>query len=832
MRLSKTTWLGVIGWLLIGVLPAQPESTVQSIEDVTGGFQKNEGFFTFYWDEAGGRIWLEIDRFEQEFLYVNSLATGLGSNPVGLDRSQLGRDRVVRFERSGPRVLLAQRNLDYRAETENADERRAVQESFAESILWGTEVKARTGDRVLVDATDLLMQDAHGVTARLLRSRQGTFTLDRSRSAVYLPRTRAFPSNTEFEVLLTFASSQPGPLVREVTPSPESVTLRQHHSFIQLPESGYRPRAFDPRSGAISISYSDYATALDQPLEKRLVLRHRLEKKDPSADVSEPLEPIVYYLDRGAPEPVRSALLEGASWWNQAFEAAGFQDAFRVEVLPEGADPLDVRYNVIQWVHRSTRGWSYGSSVVDPRTGEILKGHVQLGSLRVRQDRMIIEGLQPLFNGSGQAANCAQTLGIETEALAAFDPETSPVEVALARIRQLSAHEVGHTLGFAHNFAASSYGRASVMDYPAPLVRVTAEGKLDLSEAYAVGIGTWDKQAVRYSYSIFSQDTDEADGLRAVIDENIRQGWYFLSDADARPQSAAQPIASLWDNGADPVAALRQVMRVRRIALDSFSERNIPEGRPLSDLQSGFVPLYLYHRYQVEATSKLIGGVSYHYKVRGDGLPSASPVPPQHQRAALEAVLDTLSPAELAIPRRLNLLLHPLAYGSSDRRELFPSRLDPIFDPLAAAETAAGTTLDFLLNPGRAGRLQLWHSYETEIPSLAEVLDRLLEVTWKAPTPGNATEAATARTVERTVLGKLLSLAGLDEASPDVRSITSLKLAELAEWLAEQEFADALERGHTEEAIREISSFTARPYPPATPPASLEAPPGSPIGQP
>lgn len=807
-------------------LPAQSKR----IEDVTGDLEPQAGFFTFYWDPNEGKLWLEIDRFDHDFLYINSLATGLGSNPVGLDRSQLGRDRVVQFRRVGPRVLLVQENLEYRAETRNPDERRAVDESFADSVLWGVEIAAESDARVLVDATDFLMRDAHDVIGRLKQSGQGQFTLDRSRSALYLPRTRAFPDNTEFEVMLTFsAGSSPGPLVSEVTPSPEAVTLRQRHSFVKLPEPGYRPRAFDPRSGALSLRFFDYAAPLDQPLERRLVLRHRLQKKDPSAPVSEAVEPIVYYLDPGTPEPVRGALLEGARWWSEAFEAAGYRDAFRVEMLPEGADPLDVRYNVIQWVHRSTRGWSYGSSVVDPRTGEILKGHVQLGSLRVRQDRMIIEGLHPLFNAAGRYGGCGLISGNEAELLAAFDPEADPVEVALARIRQLSAHEVGHTLGFAHNFAASTYGRASVMDYPAPLVKATPEGNLDLSEAYAAGIGAWDQVTAGYSYSDFPEGTDETAALSAILDRANDRDWHFVSDADARPPGAAQPIASLWDNGTEPVSALRQVMEVRRLALTNFGEENIPPGRPMSDLQSVFVPVYLYHRYQVEAAAKMIGGVFYLYKTRGDDLPPLAPVAPDRQRQAIKAVLDTLRPAELAIPERVARLLHPLAYGAYDRRELFPSRVNPVFDPLAAVETAADTTLTFLLNAQRAGRSQLWHAYDPRIPGLEEILDRLLEATWKAPRPGEAPEAAAHRVVKEVALRKLLKLAADEDASIDARAIAVDRLAGLTHWLEEQDWS-GVEGAQATNAVRQISSFLNRPYPPADTPPVLEAPPGSPIG--
>lgn len=811
---------------------AQSEKSAEpvGIEQKTAGMTKQEGFFSFYWDKEKGRVWLEISRFEGEFLYVTSLATGLGSNPVGLDRTQLGDGRVVRFDRVGPRVLLVQPNLRYRALTDNSDERRAVEESFAQSVLWGAEIAAETGNRVLVDATSLIVSDAVDAAGRLQRSGQGDFKLDKMRSAVFLPRTKAFPDNTEFEATLTFAASRPGRLVSEVTPSADSVTVRQRHSFVRLPDSQYRPRLHDPRAASFGVTFADYAAPLDQPLEVRWIARHRLEKKDPASDVSEAVEPIVYYLDRGAPEPVRSALLEGARWWNEAFEAAGYRDAFRVELLPDGADALDVRYNVIQWVHRSTRGWSYGSSVTDPRTGEIIKGHVLLGSLRVRQDRMLFEGLSPVFASDSPRAGCGLAPAPSAEYLAAFDPEVQPVEVALARIRQLAAHEVGHTLGFAHNFAASVNGRASVMDYPAPLAKATEQGDLDLSDAYAVGIGEWDKIAVRYAYTDFPAD-DERQGLQAIIDEAISSNLLFLSDADARPPGAAHPLANLWDNGDDPVQALEEALRVRRIGLNRFGLGNVPLGRPLSELGDTLVPLYLHHRYQVEATGKMLGGVFYRYKLRGDNLPLQRPVPGQRQRRALDVLLRSLSPAELTLPDSLIPLLHPLPFGYRDERERFPSRTEPVFDPLAAARTAADLTLATLLQRERAARLIAQHTRDGDSPGLVEVIDRVLSATWGAASPPSRPEAAVARVVRDAALDRLIQLAGDVRASADVRSIASLKLRELGELLAGSTTAQGVDRAHSMEAQRRIQAFLDRPHPPAQNPEALQAPPGSPIGR-
>ena len=807
------------------LVAAQP-----SIPEKTEGMERHEGFFNFFWDEKEGKIWLEIDRFKEEFLYLESLATGLGSNPIGLDRTRKGRERVVRFERHGPSVFLVEPNQRYRAITNNPAEQRAVTESFAQSILWGSRVAAETGPVVLVDATDFLVRDAHGVIARLRQAAQGDFGLDKNRSAVYLPRCKAFPDNIEWEAVLTFTASEPGSLVSEVAPAPESPSIRQHHSFIRLPDNGYRPRRFDPRAGIQGITFADYATALDQPLEKRWISRFRLSKRDPLAEVSEPVEPITYYLDPGAPEPVRSALLEGARWWNQAFEAAGYRNAFRVEILPEGVDPLDVRYNVIQWVHRSTRGWSYSNSVVDPRTGEIIKGHVQLGSLRVRQDRMLFEGLQPLFPAGEGSAACAFGAGPPATYLASFDPQISATEVALARIRQLSAHEVGHTLGFAHNCAASHFGRESVMDYPAPLVTINDDKTLNLSAAYDVGIGEWDRVVARYAYSHFSPGTDEAGALSEIIEDAFRRGLFFVTDADARSYWNPHAYASLWDNGKDPVAALEESLKVRRIALDSFSQQNLPAGASLGELSNLVVPAFLHHRYQIEAAAKLVGGYSYTYKLRGDPLPLPHIIEPQIQKRALAALIKTLEVEEVGFPRRLLDILSPAAYGYSDQKEQFPRTTGRIFDPLSATTVAADLTISVILHPERASRLSLASVLDPNQPGLVGAIDALLNATWKAPTPRDRWDAAIARAVQRVVLDRFIDLAESSTASSDARATAGSKLRDLALHLDSRSVQVGVELAHVEEALRRITAFLERPHPGFKSPPPPSAPAGAPIG--
>ena len=742
-----------------------------------------EGLFNFQYESKEDKILLTIskDQFEKEFLYVNALAQGLGSNDIGLDRGQLGGGVLVKWIRKGNKVLLLQPNLNYRAISQNEAERNSVEEAFAKSVLFGTEIKEEKNGEVVIDLTEFIIRDAHGVTDRLESNKQGTYSIDKSRSAIHLDRTKAFPKNVEFEAMITLKGKPKSYEIRSVSPDAESITVFQHHSFVELPDNNYKPRKYDPRCGSWDISYFDYATAINEPINQMFITRHRLEKKNPSSPRSEAVEPIIYYVDRGAPELIKNALIEGASWWNQAFEAIGYDNAFQVKVLPEDADPLDLRYNVIQWVHRSTRGWSYGSSIVDPRTGEIIKGHVSLGSLRVRQDYLIAQGLQAPF-GNGKNDDFA-------------------MKMALARIRQLSAHEVGHTLGFSHNFAASTNDRSSVMDYPHPWIKVK-NNQLDFSEAYDTGIGEWDKVTVDYAYQTFMNDEEVE--LQKILDSAFEKGFRYISDSDARPEGSAHGYAHLWDNGNDPVTELNNVLEVRKMAMTRFSLDNIKDGQPYSVLEDVFVPVYFYHRYQTEAVTKMVGGMDYSYAVKNNHQENTAFLSSEVQRAALQELLRTIDVKEIGIPATLLDLFPPRAMGFGRNRETFKSNLGLAFDPYGAVATASHFTISLLLHPDRVNRMVVQKSLDEEQLGLNDVLDQLINKSFRK-NYNSGYEEELQRVVNTVFLEELFSLSTNDELYVGARSIINQKIGEISGILG-----TAKTKGDKAEVFREFQRMISQ----------------------
>ena len=774
--------------------------------------QLHQGYFSFYLDDKTGKVFLEIENFGEEFLFQSGLPHGIGSNDIGLDRGQLGDTRLVRFEKVGDKVFLRQLNTYYRADSDNILEQQAIDEAFASSIIWGFKVSQRSANnkKILVDYTPFLLSDIHHLSTQLEQRKQGSYKIDLTRSGVYQKRSKAFPNNTELEATVTYKGSKAGAHLRSVTPDASAVTVNLHHSLIKLPDDGYQTRKFHPYSGFWESSYADYASAIDEPLIKRNIPRHRLMKKNPQAEISEAVEPIIYYLDAGVPEPVKSALLDGARWWDQAFAAIGYKNAFQVKMLPSDADPMDVRYNVIQWVHRATRGWSYGASVIDPRTGEILKGHVTLGSLRVRQDYLIALGLTSPF----------KTTDTDTRAMKAM---------ALARIRQLSAHEVGHTLGIAHNFAASVNDRASVMDYPHPLITIKNE-EISLENAYAKDIGDWDKYVVAYGYGDVSKD-QEAQYLSELIKSAQQQGLAYVSDPDARPKSGAHATGHLWDNGKDAAVELTRILKVRELALANFGLNSIPIGTPMSELEQVLVPIYNFHRFQVEAAAKLIAGVDYGYQLRSEQFTNQQQiVAGKSQQAALSALMLTLSAETLTLPAEIAALIPPKAYGYSRNRESFISQTGITFDPISAAEASAKSTLSLLLNAERLARLQQQSMLDDDIPTVAFLLEKLVNETIKSA-PKKSTTLLVQQRINQQLVEHLIALWHSKNAVPEVRAEVYVTLTELTHWLADKRSTRKYKasRAHFMLLAQQINYSLAHDKS-STPASSVQLPPGSPIG--
>jgi hypothetical protein len=655
----------------------------------------------FSYNDDSGKIILEIDNLDNEFLYINSLSRGVGNNDLGLDRGQLGNSRIVYFTKRGNKILLIQPNLRYISNSSNELENKAVEEAFARSVLFGFEIVEKSTDSYKIDLTPFLLNDAHGVSQRLRFSNSGSYSLNKSMSAVDLERTKAFPNNIEFDVLLTFTGNPSGSLVRSVTPTASNLTVNQHHSFVKLPDDNYNKRKFDPRSGSNPFIVYDYSTPIDEKLEQRFIVRHRLNKKNPNDEMSEPVEPIIYYIDNGTPEPVKTALIEGGNWWNQAFESAGYKNAFRIEVLPEDADPMDVRYNLIQWIHRSTRGWSYGASIVDPRTGEIIKGQVSLGSLRVRQDYMILSGLVDNPNDIQNKSLIKKT--------------------SLDRIRQLSAHEIGHTLGFAHNYISSANNRSSVMDYPHPKIDLV-DGKISIADAYSENIGDWDKVSVEYAYRDFPNTKNENNELDKIINEAQKNSLYFLSDSDSRPVGSANPFSHLWDNGELPYKELNKLLKVRDLALKNIDLDNLVDGEPYDRIEDILVPIYMLHRYQIEAAAKAIGGVDYLYFVKNNNNDKVKFVDSKLQRKSLESLLSVLKPKNLVLPNNLIDILSPRSFRNPRTRENFVSNTGVAFDYINTSSSLINHTLTFLLNPERINRINQQNIFGDNILTLENYL--------------------------------------------------------------------------------------------------------------
>jgi hypothetical protein len=784
------------------------------IATATRDSERVSGFFDVYRDNAKARVLLGVHALDTPFLLVTSLPWGLGSNDVGLDRGQSGESHLVEFRRAGPRLLLVEDNTKFRAVSANPDEAMSVRQAFAESVLWaGDIVGERKGAdaELVVDVGPLLTSDRHGIARRLADAKQGKYELDDKRSAVSLPDAKTFPDNTELEAMLTFKGPGDQQFVKDVAMDPESLTLRQHLSFVRLPGPGYSPRAYHSASGAFSVGYYDYAQPLASSLDVRFQPRFRLDKVDPSATESAVKKPIVFYLDRGAPEPVRSALLEGANWWKPAFEKAGFKDAYRVELLPEGVDPMDIRYSIITWAHRHTRGWSYGQPIVDPRTGEIIKGSVTLGSQRVRQDILIAESLLAPYDKSNatQLANEAQAM-------------------ALARLRQLAAHEVGHALGFAHNFAASRLGNGSVMDYPHPLLKLDAGGGISLDHAYGIGVGPWDDFLVAHAYAQFPSG-QEAASLAKLRADIAKAGFRYVSDPDSRAPGDAEPDGLLWDFGPDTLTSFDALLAVRRKALDDFSIGVLPPDRQVGELEARLVPIYLLHRYQVEAVARMLGGADYAYSEAVDREAGTKTVPAETQRAALDRLVVTLGAEQLALPASVLDLVTPPGNDYVRNREYFATKAAPLFDAFAAVEAAAAQTTQFMFSPQRLNRLAWQHARDAKEPGVVDVLDATFRSTWQRDAiSGNVPAGEAVQTAANwVVLDALLNTLDAGQLHAQVDAEVRTTLQQWQKWLTKNA-GDAGVAASRGEAASLIGKYLADPKSVKLRPLPV-IPPGAPI---
>jgi hypothetical protein len=780
----------------------------------TAGLDRHDGFIPFYYDEHSGKLLFEIRRIDRDFLYLYSLSTGLGSNERGLDRGTTGDQAVVTFQRFGPRLFLVRRNTHFRA-TRDTVEARAVAESFASSVLASFPILAEENGKILIDASDFVIQDVFGVRSSLQRSQEGTFSLDRNRSAIYAPSTKAFPKNTEVEVLLTFESDAPGREVARHTPDPRALTLREHHSFVELPDDNYKPRVFDPRVGVFPLTFYDFSQPLNRPPLVRWIARWRLEKKDPAATISEPVKPIVYYLDRGIPEPYRTAFRQGASWWNTTFEAAGFRNAIRVEDLPDNVDAMDARYNVIQWVHRSEPGFSVGQSFIDPRTGEIIKAALKMDAYRSITDYNVFAGMEPALDDAAQ------------DWITSLDPKVNGTEFAMSRRRQHLAHEMGHTLGFAHNYIAHTYGRASVMDYPGPLVSLRKDGTIDVSQAYRAGTGSYDTLAVRYAYTQYASPAEERVGLSALVRNALAGGVAFLTDADA--DAGVTPEITRWLNGDDAVKELVRETTVRDVLLTKFGDNVIATGDPMWMLNERLVPVYLHHRWAIEAAIKAVGGMNYTFALRGDAQTPTSIVDPAKQRQALSALLATIQPKELAIPERILAKLPPSPYGFSGGW-LFNSPAGIVFDPLAAAGALSGYVADGLLQPERVERMIAFHARNPAVPSADEVMGAMIESVYSNAKAATPYESALRRAARRSVVDALLGLSTNPRATADARAVAEDRLNRLAIRLAAQNAPDSEDRAANAAVVRDARNWLDRRIAPPKTTGVIQLPPGTPIG--
>jgi hypothetical protein len=751
--------------------------------------RQQAGFIGVRVDADRNKVLLDIaaDRLDKDFLHQSTLATGFGS--LGLDRGQTGSSVVVRLERHGKRILLVRDNWGVRAQGASEAEQRAASEAFARSVVASFPIESEANGVIVADATSFFLSDSYGIAETFRRSQQGTPRLDAGRSWIDAARTRAFPKNTEVHAVLTFAIDNPGAGVRRGAPDPSAVTMEVHHSLVQLPDSqGFRARQGDPRSGVNGPQFYDFAQGYEGTYRDAIAGRWRLIPKDPAAyqrgELTEPVTPIVYYLDPGIPAEYRQALREGGMWWNKIFEAAGFKNGFSVRDLPAGADMMDARYNMVYWVHRAAPGPSVGPSFSDPRTGEIVRTVVRIDAWRSLIDYNIYAGLLPAAGAAGLSV--------------------SPDAFAMWRRRQHAAHEIGHTLGFPHNYIAGSQGRTSVMAYPFPLISLDSKGQIDLSKAYAPAGGAWDTLTVRYGYTWFPNEAAEKTGLERILKDGITRNVRFIADQHAGAEGSI-PEATRWVEGATMFDAANRTSAVRRLLIDKFDERAIKPGEPMYLLNMRFAHVYLHHRYSLEGLVKYIGGMDFTYAMRGDSQTPTRILPAASQRRALTMALDALEPAALAVPERVLAMIPPVPPGG-DGSMAWLGYSGTALDQISLAGGLATETIENIFERDRLGRLVLFNARDASNPSLDEVTRTVIDRTWGAAPATNGAQALR-RTVQQVVVNTLLDRAGDNAALAEVRTIMELHLAALKTRLAGMTGGGAADRALRAKTVRDIERY-------------------------
>lgn len=769
------------------------------IDELTASMESEEGFVTVHYDEEEGRFFLEIDRLGEDFLYLTALATGSGTVSPMLDRGQIDSEYIGRFLRQGDRVYFELQNPRFTAsDAENEALVRSVEESFAKSVIASFEIVEKEEGRFLVDATDFFTSDALGIQRSLQEAEQGSYTHDPERS--YIHKARAFPENTEIQTAVTYAADDPSAEMRSHVPDGRYLTHRIHHSLVALPQEGYEPRDLDPRVGYFSVERYDFARDFDEDYVQRYAVRHRLEKTDPEAEVSDVEEPIVYYVDPAIPEPYREAFFEGFEWYAGLFEAAGFRNAFEVRDMPEDMDPMDARYNTVVWVHRSGPGASVGPTFTDPRTGEIIKATVRMDSHRSLVNFSMFQAYSP-----------------------AFGEDFDTGEFAMARRRQHAAHEIGHTLGLAHNFIAESYGRASVMDYPAPRLRLTDEGLVDISEAYSPGPGAYDSLAIEWGYAEFAEEAEEEAGLQEIVEEVIERDLEFITHP-WQGISGSHPRAGTWALSEEPLSEFEEALEVRQVLMEHFDESALLEEEPLWRMNERFNHVYFYHRFMLDALTKYLGGYAFQYSIKGDGRGAGEVVPAEEQWQALELLMNALEAEHLRIPEHVVEQMAPRPYGYSDHDLAINTAGAPAFDQLDPARAFARLLFDQLLGPERVARVVAFADRDSDMPAMEEVVDYLIDRVWERETGEQPTYDIVA---QRALTTALMELSGSDDAVYEAQAAADYGLDRIRELLEGPAPEEARLRSHQRRTAREIERFfrdgtiPEQPDPPTSIPAFI-----------